>query len=111
MNATFIESLTVQVLREPGCCLHVQLSAVEGIGLHAKSDRFIGDSQAGLREGHALPEQAEPAELLSGFVSYEQVANAMDSSLSRFTIFKKTEDKLLSLKGPGKCNCDCMIAS
>ena len=87
------------MLTEAGSRLHVRLTANQGIGLHAKS-QDQGLQQ--LREGQAGDVGGlEPVELLSGFVSYEQMADAMDSNMRGFLNLRKQEDALLSLRGPG----------
>ena len=64
------------VLPEPGACLHVQLAAYQGMAL-----------------------QEAPVILLSGFVSYEQLADAMEKHSSRLR--RKGEELTINMRGPG----------
>ena len=86
----------VQVLREPGSRLHVQLTAHQGVGLHAS------DAEMQRPSGQADECQpSRPVELLSGFVSYEQMGDAMGSSTRPVSLFRRQEEAVLSLRGPG----------
>lgn len=95
----------MQVLKNPGYRLHVQLTAYDGIGLHAKSqdqhqaEAPIIASSLAVSSGNQV---LEPVELLSGFVSYEQVADAMGTNKLGARILRKPDESVLSLRGPGK---------
>lgn len=91
-------SLPLQILRDPGSRLHVQLVAYQGVGLHAS----VPETQS-LATSQAYDcAQAEPVELLSGFVSYEQMGDAMGSSTRTIKFLQRQEEAILSLRGPGE---------
>ena len=94
----------LQVLDQPGYCLHVRLTACQGIGMHAKAETLGGP----LSEPRNL-EQPEPVELLSGFVSLEQMADAIERSQRSLVIFRKQSEALLTLKGPGVLQNCCQL--
>ena len=92
-----------QVLKEPGYRLHVQLEAHEGIGLRAK----LQDQQQALAmlanppQTRGSNQVLEAVELLSGFVSYEQIADAMRGNKLGTRLLRKPDESVLSLRGPG----------
>ena len=85
------------MLREPGSRLHVQLTAYQGIGLQASN----AEQQSSIDSLASVCQTHEPVELLSGFVSYEQVADAMGDGSRSASLFRRQEEAILSLRGPG----------
>ena len=96
-QALYSEDPILQLLRDPGSRLHVQLTAYQGIGLPASE----AQSQNPTGTSASVCQSPEPVELLSGFVSYEQIADAMGNSSRSANVFTRQEEAILSLRGPG----------
>ena len=75
----------------------MHLTAYQGIGLQASD----AERKSSVDNVASVCETREPLELLSGFVSYEQVADAMGDSSRSTNLFRRQEETILSLRGPG----------
>ncbi len=95
----------MQVLSEPGSRLHVHLAAYQGVSLYASSSEMQGL----LKKRPVDYELPKSVELLSGFVSYEQMADAMSGNSQGRKFLKRQEDTILSLRGPGMWNENLLI--
>lgn len=100
----------VQLLRQAGHTLQVELSAHQGIALHA-NDPDPSQTPPPEAAGKAAEEivwgaegegsEAEGVSLLKGFVSYEQLAEYMESGGNLSAGRKRDEEHTISMRGPG----------
>ena len=101
----------MQLLREAGHTLQVELSAHQGIALHAadpdpsqprrpSQDPDPADEIAWGNGGEELDGEHGAVSLLKGFVSYEQLTEYMEGGgLGRGR--KREEEHIISMRGPG----------